>query len=69
VTQGLGTILQADHLLVIASGSAKARAVGGVLRGPVTTTLPASMLRTHSHVTLILDPEAAAAWHRTALRA
>ncbi len=69
VTQGLGTILRADHLLVIASGSAKARAVGGVLRGPVTTTLPASMLRTHPHVTLILDPEAAAAWHRTALRA
>ena len=69
VTQGLGTILQADHLLVIASGSAKARAVGGVLRGPVTTRLPASMLRTHPHVTLILDPEAAAACHRTALRA
>ena len=61
VTQGLGTILAADHLLVIASGAAKAAAVEGVLHGPVTDTLPASILRTHPRVTMILDPEAATA--------
>ncbi|MDE0170327.1 MAG: glucosamine-6-phosphate deaminase [bacterium] len=68
VTQGLGTILQADHLLVIASGAAKTIAVEGVLVGPVTDTMPASILRTHPRVTMIVDPEAAAAWHRTAQR-
>ena len=59
VTQGLGTILAADRLMVMASGSAKAAPVRGALHGPVTETLPASILRTHPRVTLILDPEAA----------
>ena len=59
VTQGLGTILEADHLLVIASGTAKAEAVSRALHGPVTDTLPASILRTHPRVTLVLDPDAA----------
>ena len=59
VTQGLGTILEADHLLVIASGAAKAAAVESALNGPVTDTLPASVLRTHPRVTLMLDPDAA----------
>lgn len=57
VTQGLGTILEADHLLVIAAGAAKAAAVESVLHGPVTDTLPASVLRTHPRVTLLLDPD------------
>lgn len=60
VTQGLGTILEAERLLVIASGAAKADAVRRALHGPVTDTLPASILRTHPRVTLLLDPDAAA---------
>ena len=59
VTQGLGTILEADRLLVIASGAAKAPAVRAALHGPATETLPASILRTHPRVILILDPDAA----------
>ena len=59
VTQGLGTILAAGHLLVIASGAAKRGAVRGALHGPVTDSQPASILRTHPRVTLVLDPDAA----------
>lgn len=59
VTQGLGTILDANHLLVIASGPAKAAPVRDALHGPVTTTVPASILRTHPRVTMILDRHAA----------
>ena len=59
VTQGLGTIMETGHLVVIALGSAKAAAVEGARHGPVTETLPASILRTHPRVTMILDPQAA----------
>ena len=59
VTQGLGTIMEAGHLLVMASGAAKANPVLGALRGPPTDALPASILQTHFRVTLVLDPQAA----------
>ena len=59
VTQGLGTIMEARHLLVMASGTAKAAAVEGALLGPVTEALPASILQTHPRATLVLDLQAA----------
>ena len=58
VTQGLGTIMETGHLMVMASGAAKAPPVLSALRGPVTETLPASILQTHPRVTLVLDPQA-----------
>ena len=61
VTQGLGTILQAGHLLVIAVGSSKAAAVRGAVSGPVSRMLPASILRTHPRATVMVDPDAAGA--------
>ena len=61
VTQGLETILQAGHLLVIAVGSPKAAAVRGAVSGPVSRMLPASILQTHPRATLMLDPDAAGA--------
>ena len=59
VTQGLGTIMETGHVMVIALGSAKAAAVESALHGPVTETVPASILQTHPRVTMILDPQAA----------
>ncbi len=61
VTQGLGTIMETGHLMVMASGAGKAAAVSGAVLGPVTETLPASILQTHPRVTVILDPRAAGA--------
>jgi len=59
VTQGIGTILDARRLLVLAFGATKASAVAAALEGPLTEDLPASALRDHSDVTWILDTAAA----------
>lgn len=60
VTQGLGTILQARHLLLLAEGAGKASAVAAAVEGPVSASCPASVLQLHPHVTVLLDPAAAA---------
>lgn len=58
---GMGTILRAETIVMIATGEHKASAVAGMLRGPVTTTLPASFLQLHRRVEVYLDRAAAAA--------
>jgi glucosamine-6-phosphate deaminase len=59
LTQGLWTIQQARHLLLIATGEGKAGAVAAAAEGPVTASCPASVLQLHPHATLLLDPAAA----------
>jgi len=59
LTQGLGTILQARHLLLIVTGESKAAAVAAAVEGPVSASCPASVLQLHPHVTVLLDPAAA----------
>ena len=58
---GMGTILRADTIVMLATGERKASAVAGMLRGPVTTMLPASFLQLHRRVEVYLDRAAAAA--------
>jgi glucosamine-6-phosphate deaminase len=60
LTQGLGTILDARHLLLLASGAAKADAVRQLVEGPVTALWPASVLQHHPHVSVLVDEPAAA---------
>ncbi|MDH2413173.1 glucosamine-6-phosphate deaminase [Nocardioides sp. CER19] len=64
LTQGLGTILEARHLVLIASGSRKADAVAAAVEGPVSATCPASVLQLHPHATVLLDDAAAARLRR-----
>jgi glucosamine-6-phosphate deaminase len=59
LTQGIGTILEARHLVLIASGHAKAEAVRQLAEGPVSSSWPATALQLHPHVTVLVDPEAA----------
>ena len=59
LTQGLGTILEARHLLLIARGREKAEALARALTGPVSTDCPASVLQTHPQVTVLADGAAA----------
>jgi len=59
ITQGLGTIQEAQHLLVVVNGHEKAAAVSRAVSGPVTEEAPASMLQRHPNVTLLLDHAAA----------
>jgi glucosamine-6-phosphate deaminase len=60
ISMGVGTILNARAIVMIATGEAKANPVERMLRGPVTTHLPASFLQLHSNVDLYLDRAAAA---------
>lgn len=57
-TMGLKNIMHAKRIVVLASGANKAKAVYGMLKGPVTETLPASVLQLHPDCTLIVDEAA-----------
>jgi glucosamine-6-phosphate deaminase len=59
LTQGIGTILQARHILLVASGRGKAEAVHQLVEGPVSAMWPATALQLHPHVTVLLDMAAA----------
>jgi glucosamine-6-phosphate deaminase len=59
ITQGLGTIREARHLVMLASGAAKAEAVHRLVEGPVSAMWPATVLQFHPHVTVLLDEAAA----------
>lgn len=60
ITQGLGTIMRARHLVLLAFGSGKASALARAVEGPVTASLPGSAIQLHQRVTVIVDEEAAA---------
>lgn len=59
ITMGIGTILEARRILLLASGAAKARAVALAVEGPVTASVSASALQLHRDVTVLADREAA----------
>jgi glucosamine-6-phosphate deaminase len=59
ITQGLGTILRARHLVLLAFGEGKAKAVAGAVEGPVTASLPGSAIQLHAHTTVVVDEAAA----------
>ena len=59
LTQGLGTISDARELVLLAFGEAKADAVAGAVEGPVSSSLPASVIQLHPEVTVIVDEAAA----------
>jgi glucosamine-6-phosphate deaminase len=59
LTMGVGTMLEARAIVLIATGRSKARAVGTMFSGRVTTEQPASLLQLHSNVEVILDLPAA----------
>ena len=61
ITQGIGTIRRAAHLLLVAAGESKAIALRAALEGPVTTAVPASALQLHQNVTVVADQAAASA--------
>jgi glucosamine-6-phosphate deaminase len=59
LTQGLGTILEARHLVLLASGPAKAEAVRQLVEGPVSARWPGTVLQHHPHVSVLVDEAAA----------
>lgn len=59
LSMGMGTILKAATLILLATGERKAQCVERTINGPLTTKLPASFLQVHPHIELYLDREAA----------
>jgi glucosamine-6-phosphate deaminase len=59
ISMGMGTILKASAIVMIATGNRKASCVQRMMRGPLTTRLPASFLQTHRQVEVFLDRAAA----------
>ncbi len=59
LTQGLGTIMAARHVILVATGRSKAEAVHQLVEGSVSAMWPASILQHHPHVTVLLDGAAA----------
>lgn len=59
ITMGIKNIMQADAILLLASGKSKAEAVKKLVKGELTEEFPASILKEHKNVTVIIDEEAA----------
>ena len=57
-TMGIGNILQAKKILVVANGEGKAEIVKKAFFGPVTPQVPASILQLHQDVVLVADEAA-----------
>jgi len=59
LSMGMATILHSKRIVLLATGSTKARCVERMIAGPVTPRLPASFLQLHRHVDVWLDRAAA----------
>lgn len=59
LTQGLGTIMEARRVLLLASGEGKAEAAAMLVEGAVSAMWPATILQHHPRVTILLDEPAA----------
>lgn len=60
ITMGIGTILEARKILLLATGAAKAEAVAEAIEGPITASVTASCLQLHPDVTFVIDEAAGA---------
>jgi galactosamine-6-phosphate isomerase len=59
ITLGLGTIREARHIFLLATGEHKASIIQQALEGPVSADVPASLLRDHPGLEVWLDEKAA----------
>ncbi|HUU30154.1 MAG TPA: glucosamine-6-phosphate deaminase [archaeon] len=59
VTMGIGTILEAGKLILLANGANKADAIKAAVEGPLSASVPASAIQLHPDVTVIMEKAAA----------
>lgn len=59
LSMGVGTIMDAQEILMIATGANKADAIAGMIEGPITAMNTASILQKHPNVTVVIDEAAA----------
>jgi len=60
ISMGMATILKSKRIILLASGENKVEAIKAAVSGKISTKVPASLLQTHSEITLIIDKAAAA---------
>ena len=58
ITMGVGTILEAERIILLANGKNKAAAVAAAVEGPVTSMITASALQMHPDVLVFIDEDA-----------
>ena len=59
ITMGVGTILEARKLVLVANGEGKAGAIAAAIEGPVTSMITASAIQLHANSVIFLDEQAA----------
>ena len=59
ITMGVGTIMEANQCLLLASGESKAAAIADAVEGPISAEVPASVLQMHPQTTVVVDEVAA----------
>ena len=59
ITMGIGTMLSARKIVLMAWGEDKAPAVKAISEGPATANCPASLLQAHDHISFFVDEAAA----------
>lgn len=65
LTMGIGTMMEARQVMLIAAGAHKAQAIKRALEGPITPEIPASILRRHARATVMVDRQASTLLNRT----
>ena len=63
---GVGTIMESQEIVLLAFGEGKAEAVAAAVEGPITASVPASILQLHERATILLDEAAAGDLRRSA---
>ncbi len=58
ITMGLKSIMNARKIILIATGKNKAKAVYGLIKGPIDETMPCSILQKHPDCTVYVDEDA-----------
>lgn len=58
ITMGVGTIMEADRIILLASGRSKAAIIAEAIEGPITAQVTASALQMHRDVVVIVDADA-----------
>ncbi len=59
ITMGIGTIMEARALLLLANGVGKAEAIAKTVEGAISAAVPASVVQLHRDTTVLIDQEAA----------
>lgn len=65
ITMGIGTIMEARRLILLASSERKADAIARTIEGPITAEVPATIVQMHPKATIIVDAQAASKLKRT----